>query len=435
MAYEGWFSFNGTEIVNAGRTVALARALNIDAVRLRQTSVGWVEATFDAAGFGVGLFGLGPFGGAGGAGGPDVDYADITTAPWYDARTPASAEFAGLLPLDVRGLEDSSLTAETTEFITNGGHSGLARNAALTIVTDAVLVASTERGAEYGRRWLNRALRGSDTKNFCAGSDLVYFRYPEVGAPLATRRDVRVTRGTSVTRKRSRACSTIWRLTFTMTAGDPFEYGPAESVMANLGAAVPDILGTDYGVISGLVETDCPQYDYTPVYDPAYPALIPSPTAPHFLPDGWSIEPGMKFRRHWARLPSLDPAHLDEVPIFTLNSPAEARRVRLSIWPAGSAPDENCGALFSVVVNYLPPGVAFYVDGEQGACYVWDGSSPYVRRSDSLVFSRDAGPVEWASVSDPDEFLVTLDLFEVSPGVYEGGGDLRVDLALVSKSD
>jgi hypothetical protein len=75
--------------------------------------------------------------------------------------------------------------------------------------------------------------------------------------------------------------------------------------------------------------------------------------------------------------------------------------------------------------------MTFTVDGEQEMAYAWDGSSPLVRRADSLVFSESAGPVEWDSFSSPDGYLVTLDVLATPVTT----GAVNMSLALVSKTD
>lgn len=433
MAYEGWFHFNDVEIANAGRTVELARVLGIDSVRQRRSSVQWIEASFDEAGFGDGEFGIGPFG----IGDGDlINYRDITEAPWYNERDPASAQFAGFFPLSVRGLEDSTASSSPTEHTTDGGSGGRTRNGTLPLVFDGVLVASTERGAEFGRRWLTRTLRSRPIGAFCAGSDLTYFRVGDLSTDKVHRRDVALTRGISVTRKRTRSCSTLWRVTFTLTANDPYEYGEPVLAVAGLGGITPEfgLAGSSHGVVESMTEVICPSFDYSPVYDPLYSALVSSPTAPNFLPDGWNIEAGMPFTRYWARVPS-PPEALDLVPLITLSTNTTARRVRVSLWSGDFFPTDQCDPLYSVVVNYVPPANPFYVDGEQQAAYMWDGASPFVRRGDSLVFSPTAGPVQWASVSDPEEFLVTLDLFNTDGPSIEGDGTLRAEVSLIPKTD
>lgn len=623
MAYDGWIEYNGTELVNLSRTAQLAEVLGIDTVWTSPSSVQWIEDE---------------------RGGVDP-YNDITEAPWYDPGYPGSVEFAGIVPLAFTGLDDSTLESAPIEYITDGGHSGKPRNSTLSLVANVAIVASTDRGAEYGLRWLNRVLRDSGPRVFCSGADLRYYRWSGGGAPIVHRRDVRLTRGTVVTRKRVTDCASTWLATFTMTAADPYEYGERVDLVANLGGPIPTdapplrvnladrpnvadgagwdaqvgtnttksletvspirgsvsakftytgaaspigsvfrispasgalrwnvtpgkwvsvsfdarvstgtgtrvvqaemgfystpvagatsdgvaffdtfdanvpkrigailqvpgdapymeltgFLGRiDAGTIgtgettvldgliieehdsdpgslpsyfdgdsadgggfgydwngtpgmstsfqydlssvtypygsTALVEQSCPVYDYSPVYDPAFPALVPSPTAPNLLPEGWDIFDGMTFDRFWVSIPSVEPSLMNVVPIFTLTSDVDARMVRVSIWPSTADPSDQCDPLFSAVVSYLPAGYNFIIDGEQKASYVWDGLSPAVRRTDSLVYSPSADPVQWTAFTDPTGFLVTVDIFSDSSGV-EGDGSVRVSLALVPKSD
>ena len=88
MAYDGWIEFNESELVNLSRTAQLAEALGIDTLWTEPESVEWIQ---DALG--------------------GVDYDVITEAPWYDSGLPASAEFAGIVPLSIAGLDDSTMEA------------------------------------------------------------------------------------------------------------------------------------------------------------------------------------------------------------------------------------------------------------------------------------------------------------------------------------
>lgn len=409
MAYDGWIEFNGVEVINLSRTVQLGTVLGVDSVWVSPESVAWIETA------------------RGGSG-----YDDITNAPWYDAAYPASAEFAGIIPLGFPGLDDSTATAEGVEYTSDGGKTGKRRNTTLDIVASVAFIASTDRGAEYGKRWLDKVLRNTGADTFCSGADLRYFRYSGVDSPVVHRRDVNLTRGCSVTRKRSTDCSVTWLATFTLKADDPFEYGEAVSVLTNLGGAPAGAVITSGSLV--LVQESCPVYDYTPIYDPLYPALVASPTAPQFYPAGWDIFEGMTFERFWARVHPLEPSTLDVVPFIKLDTLTEARMVRVSIWPSDSLTSDQCEPLFSAVVSYLPPNAEFYIDGEQKASYVWDGFSAAVRRTDSLVYSPDAKPVEWTSFNDPTDLLVTLDLFAES-GDYEGSGDVRMAVSFIPKSN
>lgn len=409
MAYEGWIEYNGIEIINLSRTVQLAQTLRITTVKTSAASVQWIQDELGG-----------------------VDYGNPVNAPWYDPGYPASIEFAGIMPLNIDGLDNSTLTRTPIEYINDGGSSGASRNTTLPVVAKVSIVASTDRGAEYGKRWLDRVLRGGGPQAFCAGSELRYFRYVGEDAPKAHRRDVNLTRGTTILSKRLRACSSSWTVTFTLTADDSYEYGEEIIKVINLGG-VPtgDVISSGSTV---LIQGTCPAYDYTPVYDPLYPAMIPSPTAPSFLPAGWDIVPGQTFERLWARVTPVEPTKLNTVPVITLTTETEARMLRVSVWDADTVVANQCDPLFSVVVTYLPADVEFVIDGEQKASYLWQGFGTAVRRTDSLVYSPDAKPVQWTAFNDPTNLLVTLDIFTDSDG-YEGDGDVRVKLALVPKSD
>lgn len=414
MSYDGWIEYNGSEFINLSRTAQLSEVMGIPSLWTTPDDVQWIED--DLAG---------------------LNYGDITSAPWYDAGYPASTEFAGLVPLSFSGLDDSTLTSSVVEYTGDGGHSGIPRNATLPIVANVAIVASTDRGAEYGKRWMDRRLKDSGTKVFCSGADLRYFRYAEEGAPKAHRRDVRLTRGTSVTRKRRDDCSATWFVTFTMTAADPYEYGEEMPRLVSLGGTAAAPVGAPALVSSGnivLTQLSCPQFDYTPVYDPLFPALVAPPAIPDFYPDGWSIVDGDTFQRFWAKVVPVEPSDLFVVPIITLTTSVVSRMVRISIWPSDSTTADQCDPLFSAVVSYLPAGQQFIIDGEQKASYLWDGVSPSVRRCDSLVYAPDANPIDWTAFNDPSNLMVTLDVFADSSG-YEGNGFIRAAVNFVPKSD
>lgn len=574
MAYDGYVEYNGSELINLSRTAQLAETLGVDSVRLRKASLAWIQT--DRSGSG---------------------YNSVANAPWYDSGYPASAEFAGIIPVSVDGLDTSTLESSATEYTTDGGHSGKPRNTTLSVVFDVIIVALTERGAEFGLRWLNRRLRDSGAQVFGTGANLRYYRWGAIGSPLAHRRDVRLTRGTSITRKRNSPCAVTWFANFTMTAADPYEYGEAVPLLSGLGGPLPtnvvsivknpDAIGltdisssgtstqtlasestivhhgtssakvtatavpgggsagisfTTSEVVSGtggarvrwtqwfysataatvqpywegivtstgvpvvvsggaavvlvantwtkisgdvtlpadrtlrrvavlnsaavlndvyysdeciawvgtatappalvsegsqasLAQASCPTYNYDPIYDPLYPALIAPPKPPDTLPDGWNIATGQTFTRYWARVTPQEPSGMVVIPTITVSGTSDARRVRVSLWASTKTPTDQCAPLFSVIVGYLPPNQTLYVDGEQKATYTWDGISPAVRRADSIVYGPDASPVQWSAFSDHTNFLVTLDIFDLPGPTQEGVGTVRAALSLTPKSD
>lgn len=419
MAYNGWVMFNGTELVNVSRTAQLAKALGINTVRVQPNSVQWIQAALG-----------------------EPDYDDVTEAPWYDPDVPASAEFAGILPLDFAGLNDSSASSTPVEYIGDGGNLGRLRSSTLAIVVSGVLVASTQRGIEYGKRWADRILRGTSTKPNCAGADLTYFRYKGLDSPIVHRRNVKLTRGAVITRERSTSCAVMWWTTFTLTAGDSYEYGAPQPQFTGLGEADPGPGAVGPGVVTkGLLTLlawqTCPDYDYSPIQDPLNPSLAAGPEMPDFLPSGWPLGPGTLFYRRWVRVAPVEPSPLNVIPIFEVSTTVEARGVKLSVYPASVANTEQCDPLFSVVLSYLPAGGTVYVDSEEKAVYFWDGGSEAVRRADGVSFSPAAGPVDWTAFNDPDGFLVTLDLPWKTDGSGQIQGDqqVRVALKFIPRSD
>lgn len=417
MAYDGYVKFGDTELINLSRTAQLAEIMGIDVLWTDPESVAWIQSALGGA-----------------------DYGLVETAPWYDPEFEASAEFAGIVPLSITGLDDSTLESTTVEYITSGGSSSKGRNKTLVLVANVAILASTDRGADFGKRWLDRMLSAAGARTFCAGSDLTYFQYKQGEGlptpPLVHRRDVTLTRGTTVTRKRPTHCSVTWMTTYTWTANDPFEYSEEMAQFTELGPGGSGVTGPGVDTEGSLTltEQECPIYDASPIYDPWYPALVPPPTAPDFYPAGWALTPGVTLDRFWVRLNPIQPSALRLVPVVTLNTNVAARYIRVSIWASDANPSDFCDPLWSAIVSYLPTGVDFVIDGEQEASYAWDGLSTGVRRTDSLVYGALARPIGWNAFNDPGGLLVTLDILSDSAD-YDGSDTVQAALAFVSKSD
>lgn len=427
MAYDGWIKYGDEELVNVLRTALLAEAHGVDSVWTTPESAEWILRSVGVLpeNYPSALSAL----------------SDIEQAPWFTTRDPASAEFFGLLPLSVPALDDSMVAASTTEYVTNGGATGKARHSTRSIVVSAAIVASTDRGADFGKKWLDRTLGKATGGTRCEGVDLRFFAHEGTQytvAPVEHFRAVRLGRGATVTRKRTSECSATWLVTFTLTADDPFTYGEPIGRLSTLGAQNPSPLGPgtlkSYGLTTTLTEIPCPVWDYTPVYNPSFPALVPSPTAPDFRPDGWGATPGKTFRRSWVRINPTPRYEPNLVPKWTLTALAPFDTVRLSVWPNDALIDARCEPLYTVTVGYIPMGVTLTIDPEQEAAYIWDGASAVVRRADTLLFGAEGRPVQWTSFSDDEGLLITMDEFNPSASAGTDGLRLRAKLEFVPKS-
>ena len=165
MAWEGYLSYDGTEIINVARTEAYARDLD------------WFKPLYNNS--------LLPrvLGRSTGYTTPSVD-----EAPWYDPDVPESNGFFGAYPIDVAGLENSSRASDPIEFTTEGGLPGRLRHGTRTGVFSVVLIGASEAAVKYGRDWLARALLGSACGKSLAtrqaqGADLLFLAAePKAGA-------------------------------------------------------------------------------------------------------------------------------------------------------------------------------------------------------------------------------------------------------------
>jgi hypothetical protein len=80
--------------------------------------------------------------------------------PWFDAANPDTWEFAGLLPLEVTGLDDSTRTVEVIPTLSGDGLPGRVNRTPRTVGVTALLVGKTTEAVYAGLAWLERVLHG-----------------------------------------------------------------------------------------------------------------------------------------------------------------------------------------------------------------------------------------------------------------------------------
>lgn len=95
-------------------------------------------------------------------------------APWYDPDDPDSANFYGLYPLSITGVEDDARTATVTQSLDNGGFVTGVRRSTKEILVSALLFGQDEAALSSGMSWLRVALDGSTCAS-CDGDDLCLF--------------------------------------------------------------------------------------------------------------------------------------------------------------------------------------------------------------------------------------------------------------------
>lgn len=412
MAWDGFLAFDGIEIINVARAEAYAGPKP------------WFKPVYENP---VLREALG-----------HAPYTDPVTdlAPWYDPDEPASAKFLGVYPLNVTGMEDSSRSSDTVESTGDGAIPGRIRHGAKVPVFSVLLLADDDAGAEYGLRWLRRALLG----DICTPGDrtmgvtLDYFAAapqpdpnPNHGAienSVPLRRQMRrvvVNNGPAVVNRFDRlSCGgSAWNVQFSAVVGIPWEFSQEKALLLGyLDPAVtnpwaPGVVAGAYDTAATLTpEVACAENLWQPIYDPACAALV-VPPAPPSVPLGCYTPPA-NWNRYEVTLPPENiPTWGDVVPVLSLYASSEVRNVRLRFYtdPDGTfvPTDAPCSFVSDMVVSYIPAGGSLVIDGASEEVYVLTAAGER-RRADSLVFATDGRPLTWPHLSCGYQHIFVVDV-------------------------
>lgn len=454
MAWQGYYEYDGNEIINVQRTETY----------MRNAGMRWFRPQFknDALAYmlGQGLEYSSPF---------------LDDAPWADPDWAPSYDFYGVYPLDITGIEDSSRTSAVVESLGNGGSPGRLRHGTKTIVFNTLILARTEDGAEYGLRWLKDALLGGacegDVSGNCIGFQLCYLSAPpDMHLPSSIRdrpgfassseseqgwgsivadpeeclepywrslRKVVFNTGPAVTSKRETTDGgQVWTVTFTAVAGSNYELSAERPLLEGLlSRSNPWVGGQPPGAVvdtEGFViaETSCAEPEYQPVFDPLCPASVPPPQPPS-VPLG-CYTPPRNWRRRQVTIPKASvPVWGEVVPRVEIHARGkDIRNLRLRYYAdpfgTGDTSEDPCAHCGDIVVSYVPQDHTLVLDGSEEQVYVISPGGAR-RRADSLVFASDGSPFEWPVLTCGFGYILALDLPQTqTPPV--------VDLSLFSRT-
>jgi hypothetical protein len=480
MAWEGWFSYAGNEIINTTRTETY----------VRNAKINWFRPQFENDSLPHVL--------------GDRPYLTplLDDAPWTDPDVPESYDFYGLYPLGVEGIENSTRSSTTTESLGDGGIPGRLRHGTKTVVFSCVLIAGTEAAADYALTWLRQVLSGGvcgpSTASACFGETLCFLSSPpevdlsasvqpdstyldggtasvEVDTPLIdggsaqqgllttiegalgsqrgissveecltpllrSLRKVLVNNGPTVTSKRTtRDGGAVWQVQFTAVAGDPHIFGAeipvieglldAERLVPWVGDTEPlggfiDIVG------NAVIEPDCTVPTSRPITDPLHPALIPPPGPPS-IPLGNFTPPSSWWRRMFSIPKQYVPLWGEVMPRLAIHArDDDLRNLRLRFYAdpykVGDISDDPCAYCGDIIISYVPMDHTLIFDSADQRVYVTRAGGGE-QRADSLVFKSDGTPFEWPALTCGFGYVVTLDLpKEQTPPV--------VDLSLFART-
>lgn len=445
MAWLGYFTIGDgdaeVEIINVARTEAYAAGVGLR----------WFTPIYNSIHLAAAL-GEGPY----------VNPAD-DPAPWYDANEPASAEFFGLYPMDVMGIDDSTRESDVIQSTLNGGLPGRLRYATKTPVFNGTLLASSARGAEYGMRWLSRATAMVPClpaqPNFL-GHTLHYLSSdpskdpgcavwaedppePSADPPILTTfertlRRFKINVGPRPIAKHDTSDGgAMWNVQMTGSAGVAWQFGAPRQILDDmtLDGGDPYFAGIEGGVydVTGEVIEDaiCPEPLWSPIYSPNCPPLASPPAVPTItnicvdVPDTW-------FRIRASIPAAYIPVWGDAVPIVYLTAgddPVETMRMRFWADVNDDGIPVDCADIADYVITYIPAGWTMQFDGITETVYVIDPDTGDRQSADNLVSKTDGSPFDWPHLTCGLGYIVTLDFVDDAASIPV------VDLSLVPRTD
>lgn len=370
MTFRGYLQLGQTEIVNTSRTITYAR----NGVRNNTTEI-VTDDSWPHLPVWLGrdeVYQL-----------PELD----NDCPWYDSTESASAEFAGIWPMNIEGLDTTPLDREIIEGATAGGGFGVDRTPPRTVTVEAILIAKTPMGLQYGLGWLGSALRGDNCDDGGRPRSLQFLAAAPAFDPLATPEDVRqlanaearmlsqVVQTEALTieetfspwsyENRGATCA---RVTFELTAGVPWIWRTPTPLVTGIQPAlgIPQAVRFENVGEDGVLEA-CGD-DLALLTDPhsAPLATLPRPVSPAA---SVGLEPLQSRRTRWTLDAGRMPRWAETVPTITVTTgPVEERSIRLQ-WVEGMAANDTditCNSVGEAMIGYLPANSTCTLDAVTG---------------------------------------------------------------------
>lgn len=156
--YDGYLAFGGVEVINADRLSTYARnGVGPDAAEVEPCDGGCTDLAE--------VLGDAPY---------RTPLLDLP--PWFTGTTPEGQDFAGLMVLDLTGVDGSTRTVPIIESLRDGGVPMRGRAGSRVIAVSALAMARSACGLDAGLSWLTSALHPpcADLSG-CGGLDLDMF--------------------------------------------------------------------------------------------------------------------------------------------------------------------------------------------------------------------------------------------------------------------
>lgn len=188
-------------------------------------------------------------------------------APWYSTQAPESTEFGGIWLLDVKGLDVPPVQVEITELVGDGGVPMPPRNTSRKVTFDALLVACTSAGVDYGLKWLAAQLR---TANSIPGYGVLGYLAAHPGHsavdPTSLLREVRggvvmtvaptIQASVNAARNQNQQ-ATIYRVSWELTLTQPNVYLPAVTLAVDWDSVTSEPIKWVHAIDCGIERSGC----------------------------------------------------------------------------------------------------------------------------------------------------------------------------------
>lgn len=154
-------------------------------------------------------------------------------APWYESTNAASEEFYGIVP---ERIEPLTVLGRTVAPGVEGGFVGPLRAKPRVLTFTGTMVASSDRGMNYGVRWLNEVLAGDRCYDGCAEDEVRVLPYcppsndPDPSSAYRRLLSTGITDGPTFTPLGGIEECKMIQVNFQLAAGQPYLFGLEEEV-------------------------------------------------------------------------------------------------------------------------------------------------------------------------------------------------------------
>jgi len=321
-------------------------------------------------------------------------------APWYSTRIPESSEFGGVWVMSATGFGPLTVERPITEMIGSGATAGPVRDTSRKLTFDALLLACTNAGVEFGLQWLACQLRSTNPVTNSTLRYLTAHPFDTVAHADSLVRELHgvvLTQSPQVTQMQQPGGTfyrqaSLYRVSFELTVLNPYVYLPA----VDLGTIAWDTIVTE-----PITWAHAPQCAVPPSCDPM-PVLFSDTCPPEVVNVGTNTPPPvcggcmpvMAIERYTYELPYLEeyPARCADsamVVTITNNDPVNSLTVQ-AYWKLCTQSEFCKDDQFPVQINGLPGSASITLDGVSQR--YWATLGKVIRQAVGIVSTPNGAP-------------------------------------------